>query len=163
MLPSLQQTWDKVLPDQAISWSFIDDILIAEYDAEDRQGLTLTLASILATLIASMGLYGMAAFAVAQKTKEIGVRKVFGASIRDIFRLIVFQFSKPVLIANLIAWPVAWYFMRDWLADFVYRIDLSPLFFFGPGLAVLVIAWITVGGHALRVARSNPINALRYE
>ena len=163
ILPPIEQTWDRVLPDQPISWSFVDDILVAQYDAEDRQGLTLTVASILATLIASMGLYGMAAFAVAKKTKEIGVRKVFGASIRDILRLIVFQFSKPVLIANLIAWPVTWYFMRDWLADFVYRIDLSPLFFFGPGLGVLVIAWITVGGHALRVARANPINALRYE
>ncbi|MEE8296045.1 MAG: FtsX-like permease family protein, partial [Sphingomonadales bacterium] len=163
ILPEIEAAWDRVMPDQAISWSYVDDILGRQYLAEDRQGLTLTVAAILATVIASMGLYGMAAFAVEQKTKEIGVRKVFGATIPDILRLIIFQFSKPVLVANLIAWPVAWYFLSDWLGAFVYRIDLNPMFFVGASFMALLVAWVAVGGHAIRVAGTNPVNVLKSE
>ncbi len=163
ILPQIGEAWERVIPDQPISWSYVDDILGRQYLAEDRQGLTLTVAAILATVIASMGLYGMAAFAVEQKTKEIGVRKVFGATIPDILRLIIFQFSKPVLVANLIAWPVAWYFLSDWLGAFVYRIDLNPMFFVGASFMALLVAWVAVGGHAIRVAGTNPVNVLKSE
>ncbi len=98
-----------------------------------------------------------------RRTKEIGIRKVFGARTRDVIFLLLWQFSIPVLIANVIAWPVAWYYLHGWLQGFAYRITLSPLYFLGAGAAALLIAWATVFAHARRVARANPIHALRYE
>jgi len=88
---------------------------------------------------------------------------VFGARGRDVVFLLLWQFSIPILIANLIAWPIAWYYLQGWLEGFAYRITLSPLYFAGVGMAALAIAWATVLTHALRVAGANPINALRYE
>ncbi|HEY4220040.1 MAG TPA: FtsX-like permease family protein, partial [Myxococcota bacterium] len=91
------------------------------------------------------------------------VRKVYGARTRDLVFLLLWQFSIPVLIANVIAWPLAWYYLHGWLQGFAYRISLSPLYFVGTGLVALLIAWATIFAHALRVARANPINALRTE
>ena len=116
-----------------------------------------------AIFIASLGLFGLAAFTAGRRTKEIGIRKVFGARIRDVVVLLLWQFSVPVLIANAIAWPVAWYYLHDWLQGFAYRITLNPVYFAAVGLGALVIAWLTILSHALRVARANPIHALRYE
>ena len=118
---------------------------------------------LLAVVVACLGLFGLAAFTAERRTKEIGIRKVLGARTRDIVRLLVWQFSKPIIIANLIAWPVAWWLMRDWLNNFDARIDLGPAPFVFAGLLALVIAVGTVAGHALQVARANPIHALRYE
>ena len=117
----------------------------------------------IAIFIACLGLFGLAAFTAGRRTKEIGIRKVFGARVRDVVLLLLWQFSIPVLIANLIAWPIAWYYLHGWLEGFAYRISLSPLYFLLIGVAALVIAWATVLTHALRVASANPINALRYE
>lgn len=94
---------------------------------------------------------------------EIGIRKVFGARVWDVVFLLLWQFSIPVLIANAIAWPVAWYYLHGWLQGFAYRITLSPVYFLGAGATALVIAWATVFVHARRVAGANPIHALRYE
>jgi putative ABC transport system permease protein len=99
----------------------------------------------------------------ARRTKEIGIRKVLGARVRDIVKLLVWQFTKPVVIANLIAWPAAWWVMRDWLNTFDLRVDLGPTPFALAGLLALAIAVGTIAGHAIRVARTNPIHALRYE
>ena len=112
--------------------------------------------------IGCLGLFGLAAFTAERRTKEIGIRKVLGARTRDIVRLLVWQFSRPVIIANIIAWPVAWWLMRDWLNGFDQRIALAPVPFVAAGVA-LGIAIATVVGHAMRVARANPIYALRYE
>jgi putative ABC transport system permease protein len=118
---------------------------------------------LVAIFIACLGLFGLAAFTAGRRTKEIGIRKVFGARTRDVVWLLLWQFSIPVLIANLIAWPVAWYYLHGWLQGFAYRIPLSPLYFICAGLVALLIAWVTVFSHARRVAGANPINALRYE
>src|SRR5258708_39853547 len=118
---------------------------------------------LVAIFIACLGLFGLAAFTVGRRTREIGIRKVFGARTRDLVFLLLWQFSIPVLIANLIAWPLAWYYLHDWLQGFAYRITLSPLYFLGAGATALVIAWATVFVHARRVADANPIHALRYE
>jgi putative ABC transport system permease protein len=118
---------------------------------------------LLAVIVACLGLFGLAAFTAERRTKEIGIRKVLGARSRDIVRLLAWQFSKPVIIANLIAWPVAWWVMRGWLNDFDTRIELSLVPFVVAGAIALAIALGTIGGHALRVARANPIHALRYE
>src|SRR6185312_2978163 len=122
-----------------------------------RQGATFAIFVSIAIFIAAMGLFGLAAFTAGRRTKEIGIRKVFGARNRDVIVLLLWQFSIPVLIANLIAWPIAWYYLQHWLQGFAYRISLNPVWFLVIGLAALLIAWITILGHALRVARANPI------
>jgi len=117
----------------------------------------------IAISISCLGLFGVAAFTAERRTKEIGIRKVFGARTRDVVRLLLWQFSIPVLIANAVAWPIAYYYLHRWLEGYAYRISLNPLYFIGAGAAALVIAWVTIVSHALRVAQSNPIRALRYE
>jgi putative ABC transport system permease protein len=108
-------------------------------------------------------LFGLAAFTAERRTKEIGIRKTFGAGTRHIVLLLLWQFSIPVLLANLIAWPLAYYYLHRWLEGYAYRIALSPLYFVAAGGAALLIAWATQYAHARRVARANPIHALRYE
>ncbi|MGZ8351199.1 MAG: ABC transporter permease, partial [Allosphingosinicella sp.] len=139
------------------------DIVAELYEAEDARAQTFAAFALLAIIVACLGLFGLAAFTAERRTKEIGIRKVLGARTRDIVRLLVWQFSKPIIIANLIAWPVAWWAMRDWLNGFDARIDLGPVPFVLAGLVALVIAVGTVAGHALRISRANPIHALRYE
>ena len=112
---------------------------------------------------AFINIFGLASFTAERRTKEIGIRKVLGARTRDIVRLLVWQFSRPIVVANIIAWPVAWWLMRDWLNGFDQRIALTPTPFLIASLMAFLIAVGTVVGHALRVARSNPIQALRYE
>jgi putative ABC transport system permease protein len=121
--------------------------------------------SILAIVIACLGLYGLSAFTVERRTKEIGIRKVMGASVGDIVRLLVWQFSIPVIIANIIAWPIAAYFSLGWLEGFSYRFDelwLLPIFL-SISLLSLLIAWITVASNAAHVAHKKPVYSLRYE
>ena len=133
------------------------------YSAEQRaQALTL-LSSGMAILLACMGLFGLAAFAVEQRVKEIGVRKVLGASVSNIVMLICRTFAIMVLVANLFAWPVAYFAMRSWLDGFAYRTDLSWWIFVLSGAVALTIALFTVSFHALRAAVSNPVEALRHE
>ena len=105
----------------------------------------------------------MASFSTDKRTKEIGIRKILGASVNDVVFLLSKHFIGLVLIGNLIAWPLAWYYLSDWLDGFAYRIFLSPLYFLAAGAAALLIAWVTVLAHAVRVARATPIGALRYE
>jgi putative ABC transport system permease protein len=147
----------------ALSRSFLSDNYIRLYRSDERQGQIFAIFVAIAIFIACLGLFGLAAFTAARRTKEIGVRKVFGARTRDLTFLLLWQFSIPVLIANVIAWPLAWYYLHGWLQGFAYRISLSPLYFAGVGFAALLIAWATIFAHAYRVARANPINALRYE
>jgi len=147
----------------AMQRTFLDDNYEKLYKADARQGTIFGIFVGIAIFIACLGLFGLAAFTAGRRTKEIGIRKVFGARDRDVVFLLLWQFSMPILVANLIAWPIAWYYLHDWLNSFAYRITLSPLYFVGVGVVALLIAWITILGHALRVARANPIRALRYE
>jgi putative ABC transport system permease protein len=133
------------------------------FAAEEQEGAMFGLFVGIAISIACLGLFGLAAFTAERRTKEIGVRKVFGARTRDIVRLLLWQFSIPVLLANAIAWPIAWYYLHNWLENFAFRIDLGLVYFLLAGLVALLIAWITVISHAVRVARANPVHALRYE
>ena len=143
---------------------FHADARIADmYRSDERRGRLFAIFAGFAVMISCLGLFGLAAFTAERRTKEIGIRKVLGARTRDIIRLLVWQFTRPVLLANLIAWPVAWWAMRNWLSEFESRIEIGPLPFLLAGLLALVIATGTIAGHALRVARANPIHALRYE
>ena len=159
----IERTFHAFVPNIPVSHSFLDDSFERLYIGDEEQGAMFAVFVGIAIIIACMGLFGLAAFTAGRRTKEIGIRKVFGARVRDVVFLLLWQFSIPVLIANLIAWPVAWYYLHGWLQGFAYRIPLSPLYFLGAGLLALLIAWATVFSHARRVAGANPINALRYE
>jgi putative ABC transport system permease protein len=147
----------------ALSPTFLDQSFDKLYRSDERQGRIFAIFVAIAIFIACLGLFGLAAFVAGRRTKEIGIRKVFGARTRDVVLLLLWQFSIPVLIANLIAWPLAWYYLHGWLQGFAYRVTLNPLYFVGVGFAALLIAWATIFAHALRVARANPVHALRTE
>jgi len=159
----LARIWREMFPDVPFEGEFADQQLAELYQTDAARGQTFAGFALLAVVIACLGLFGLAAFTAERRTKEIGIRKVFGARSRDIVQLLAWQFSKPVIVANIIAWPIAWWVMRDWLNGFDSRIDLGPGPFLLAGLLALVIAIGTIVGHALRVSRTNPIHALRYE
>jgi putative ABC transport system permease protein len=159
----VDRSWRRFAPNVAIDRHFLNESFDKLYLADQRQGVMFGIFVAVAIFIACLGLFGLAAFTASRRTREIGIRKVFGARTRDLIFLLLWQFSIPVLIANAIAWPVAWYYLREWLRGFAYHIALSPLYFAAAGLAALVIAWATILSHAVRVARANPIHALRYE
>jgi putative ABC transport system permease protein len=163
VMQAIQQVWKRFLPQVPIDAEFTDTKLAQLYEGDARRGQTFAAFSLLAVVIACLGLFGLAAFTAERRTKEIGIRKVLGARVRDIVRLLAWQFSKPVIVANLVAWPAAWWVMRDWLNGFDSRIELTPGPFVLAGLLALGIAIATVAGHAIRVARLNPVHALRYE
>jgi putative ABC transport system permease protein len=160
---SLERQWKQYTNEVPFSAKFSDDIVADMYKKEDARAQSFAAFSLLAVLIGCLGLFGLAAFTAERRTKEIGIRKVLGARTRDIVRLLVWQFSQPIIIANVIAWPVAWWLMRDWLNGFDQRITLTPVPFVIAGAIALGIAIATVVGHAVKVARANPIHALRYE
>lgn len=159
----VERAWKSVVTDVPFTAKFSEDIIAELYKAEDARAKTFAAFALLAVIVACLGLYGLAAFTAERRTKEIGIRKVLGARTRDIVRLLVWQFTRPIIVANLIAWPVAWWLMRDWLNGFDQRIALSPAYFLSAGLIALAIAAITIMGHAIRVARKSPVFALRYE
>jgi len=159
----IDRAWRSFAPTKAVQRYFLDDNFGKLYQADERQGAMFGVFVAIAIFIACLGLFGLAAFTAGRRTKEIGIRKVFGARTGDVVWLLLWQFSIPVLIANAIAWPLAWVYLHGWLQGFAYHITLSPLYFLAAGIVALVIAWATVFAHALRVARANPIHALRYE
>ena len=163
VLNRIDGIWTDLVPDVPVRRQFLDERIDRLYTLEMRQGQLFAAFAGLAVIIACLGLFGLASFTAERRTKEIGIRKVLGASVPDLVRLLVWQFSRPVLIANLIAWPVAWYGLSRWLENFAYRVDLNPLLFLSAGAGALVIAWATVAGHAARVAMEKPVRALRYE
>jgi len=159
----VEQAWKRLAPDVPFDGQFSEERVAELYEAEQARARVFAGFAALAVIVACLGLFGLAAFTAERRTKEIGIRKVLGARTRDIVRLLAWQFSKPVIVANLIAWPAAWWAMREWLNTFDARIDLGPAPFLLAGMLALVIAIGTIAGHAFRVARSNPIIALRYE
>ncbi|MEA1674485.1 ABC transporter permease [Nitrospirillum sp. BR 11163] len=162
-LDLIDRSWRQLVPDRPVPRVFLDAQLQSVYERETKTGQLFAAFSGLAIVIAALGLFGLASFTAERRTKEIGLRKVLGAGVTDIVRLLVWQFSKPVLVANVIAWPVAWVAMRHWLDGFADRVSLNPLLFVASGLSALVVAWATVGLHAARVAATKPVVALRYE
>ncbi|HEX3944003.1 MAG TPA: ABC transporter permease [Rhizomicrobium sp.] len=160
---SIGHIWHQFAPSEAIDLHFLDDSFDKLFASDQEEAAMFGLFVGIAIFIACLGLFGLAAFTAERRTKEIGIRKTFGARTRDIIRLLLWQFSIPVLIANFVAWPVAYFYLHHWLEGFAYRVTLNPLYFIVAGGTALVIAWGTVLTHALRVARANPIHALRYE
>ena len=159
----LDALWQQYVPQVPVYTEFLEDSLANQYVSETQQTQVFGGFAALAVAIAFLGIFGLAAFSVERRTREVGVRKVFGASSGKIVQLFVWQFSKPVLWASLIAWPISAYLIQSWLENYAYRIDLLPLVFLSAAGTVLLIAWVTVAGHAARVAGANPVLALRHE
>jgi putative ABC transport system permease protein len=160
---AIERQWKLNTSDVPFNAKFSEDIVGELYKKEVARAQTFAAFALLAVIIGCLGLFGLAAFTAERRTKEIGIRKVLGARTRDIVQLLVWQFSRPVIIANIIAWPIAWWLMRDWLNGFDQRISLTPVPFLIAAAIALGIAIATVVGHAVKVARANPIHALRYE
>ena len=163
MRTRVERVWKRIAPDIPFKARFADDIVRDLYEAEQARAQTFGAFSLLAVVVGCLGLFGLAAFTAQRRTREIGIRKVLGATTSRIVRLLVWQFIRPVILANIIAWPIAWWVMRDWLNGFDARIALGPLPFVLAGVLALLIAVGTIGAHSFRVARTNPIHALRYE
>lgn len=159
----VEDAWDRVIPEYPIQGQFLDEVFNGVYDILKFMNMALAGFAFVALALASVGLFGLAAFMAAQRTKEIGMRKVLGASTLQIARLLVWQFSTPVLWALAIALPAAYFASTTYLNFFAERIESPVLILIVAGALAVALAWGTVAGHAIRIARSNPIRALRYE
>jgi putative ABC transport system permease protein len=162
-MDQIKARWDELYPDQPFEYYFLGDLFNSQYESDQQFGEVFGLFAFLAILISCIGLLGLASYANAQRTKEIGIRKVVGASIGDIMVMLITDFAKWVVLANIIAWPVAYYAMKVWLQGFAYKADLNLWIFILSGLIALMISMLTVGFRTIRAATANPIEALRYE
>jgi putative ABC transport system permease protein len=159
----IDEVWSEMIPDSQIERAFLDEKYAALYSEESKTfELFMGFAGI-AAAIACLGLYGLASFAAERRTKEIGIRKVLGATVTNIVGLLSWDFSKMVVVANVIAWPVAWYLMADWLQAFAYRVEMEVGPFIIAGVLAFMLALATISIRAFKAARQNPVLALRYE
>jgi len=163
MIARLQAAWRREAPTVPFLAKTAEASLSDFYLPDEQRSRLFSLGSLLAVAIGCVGLYGLAMFTTARRVREIGIRKTLGASTSDILRLLIGQFLRPVLLANAIAWPLAWLAMRNWLSGFDQRIDLGIGYFLAASLLTLVIALATIAGHAIAVARAEPARALRHE
>jgi putative ABC transport system permease protein len=159
----IERVWDRVIPDYPIQGRFLDDVFDDVYNVLKYMNMALAGFASVALALAMIGLFGLAAFMAAQRTKEIGVRKVLGANSLQIARLLVWQFSKPVMWALALALPAAFFASNLYLNFFADRIQSPIVILLTAGFIAVVLAWMTVAGHAIRIARANPVLALRYE
>ncbi len=162
-LAHVENTWKQFLPETPFEYTFMDDNFDRLYKSEQRQGSIFTFFSAIAILIACLGLFGLSAFAISQRIKEIGIRKVIGASVPSIVTLLSKDFLKLVAIATLIAFPVAWYAMHSWLEDFAYRSSIPWWIFPAAGIIAVIIALATIGIQSIKAATANPVKSLRSE
>jgi len=160
---SIETEFKALFPGNPFDYFFLDDHFNQQYKADIQFGKVFGTFAGLAIFIACLGLFGLSAFTAIQRTKEIGIRKVMGASVQNILSLLTKDFSKLVLIAIVISSPISWYIMNNWLQSFAYKIELSWWIFLVSGLVVIMIALLTVSIHTLKAAASNPVKSLRYE
>ncbi len=162
-LAGLEKKWAGFDPNRSFEYSFLDDDFDALYRTEERMQAIFGNFTLLAVFIACLGLFGLASFTIQQRTKEIGVRKVLGASVSQIVMILSKEFTRLVLIAFIVACPLAYLVMNGWLQNFAYRTEISLNIFLLAGALGLIIAWLTVSYQALKAALANPVEALRYE
>lgn len=155
--------WQKLAPEFPFDYTFLDEVLARQYQAEERMVNLVTPFSTLAIIIACLGLFGLASMLAEQRIKEIGIRKVLGATILQLLWLFIKDIAKWIFLAILVAWPLSYWLMERWLADFAFRVDISPAVLVGAALLGLLIALTTISTHAIKTARANPIGALRTE
>jgi putative ABC transport system permease protein len=157
------KTFSSFVPEQPFQYNFLDERYQRLYESEQKQGNIFGTFSGIAIFIACLGLFGLSAFAITQRMKEIGVRKVLGASVSSIVRLLSKDFLKLVAIAALIAFPVAWFVMHNWLQDFAYRVTIGWWIFIAAGFIAAIIAVATISIQAVKAALSNPVKSMKSE
>jgi putative ABC transport system permease protein len=162
-IASLEKMWDRAIPQYPFEFNFLDDTIDARYREEQRLEMILRIFTLLAISISCFGLFGLISFTAEQRTKEIGIRKVLGASVGSVVRSLSREFIVLVVLANIIAWPVAYFVMTRWLKNFAYRTEIGLVTFLFSGLAALVIAIFSVFFQSIKAALSNPVDSLRYE
>jgi len=162
-LADIENLYNRFRMRYPFEYFFLDDQFNQMYQSEQKLGQILMYSNILAIFIACLGIFGLATYTAERRTKEIGIRKVLGASVSGIVSLLSWNFAKWVLVANIIAWPVAYYGMTEWLQNFTYRINLEWWTFVFAGLATLLIALMTVIYHSIKAAVANSVKSLRYE
>jgi putative ABC transport system permease protein len=163
LIAQVQDKWKAIATGQPFAYSFMDDDFNASYRAEQRMGKIFISFAVLAILIACLGLFGLVTYAAEQRTKEIGIRKVLGATVSNIVAMLSKDFLKLVIVAALIAFPLAWFGMNKWLQDFAYRVNISWSTFFIAALIAVAISLLTVSFHAIKAAVANPVKSLRTE
>jgi putative ABC transport system permease protein len=162
-IEALKEAWHTVAPAQEFEYRFLDESIALQYQQELRAASIIKIASALSIFIACMGLFGLATLTVVRRTREIGIRKVLGASVGSIVRLLSKEFLILVVIAAFIAFPLAWWLMSKWLQDFAYRIHIAWWIFLLAGVIALLVALCTVSFQAVKAAMANPVKSLRTE
>ncbi|MGZ3778758.1 MAG: ABC transporter permease, partial [Mucilaginibacter sp.] len=163
LLSNIKQHWDDYKATGPFSYYFVDEQFASLYSAEQRTGKIFTSFAVIAVIIAGLGLFGLAAFMIKQRVKEIGIRKVLGASSVNITAMLSAEFLKLVLIAIIISFPLTWFAMYKWLQDFAYRIEIQWWVFVLAGIVALLIAFITISFQSVKAALANPVKSLRSE
>jgi putative ABC transport system permease protein len=162
-LSHIESSWKEVFPDQPYSYAFLTERFNRQFESDEKRGLIFTMFTILAILIACLGLFGLASYTVEQRTREIGIRKVFGANERTILTLVTRDFIILSLISIVIAFPIAYYFMSNWLENYVYKSSMGPVVFILAGLLTLVITFVTISYKAYQAAVTNPADSIKTE
>lgn len=163
VVASVEKLWKENAPGQPFDYGFLDERFDELFRSEQRIGQLFTIFSGLAIFIACLGLFALAAFMAEQRTKEIGIRKVMGASTAELSIMLSKEFTRLVIVAFLPAALLGWYLVNNWLNGFAYRVDIDPMIFIMSGVVATAVAWITVSFQSVKAAASNPVNALRYE
>ena len=163
LMQDLKSIFERYDPQKPFDYYFLDEAFEAQYKAEDRLSKILTAFTLFTVLLASLGLFGLATFTAIQRTKEIGIRKILGASVENVVALLSTEFLKLVMLAVIIASPIAWWFMNDWLEAFAYRITIKGWMFLAAGGSVILIALITISFQSIKAAIANPVTSLRAE
>jgi len=162
-LTSLKNQWNAFSPGGPLEYDFLDEKFAALYANERRTQQIFSAFAILAVVIACLGLFGLSAYVMEQRTKEIGIRKVLGASVEQVLLLVSKEFLRLVVIAFVVSIPVTWLAMHAWLQDFAYRISINAWMFIVAGITMIMIAFLTIGFQAMKSAIANPVKALRTE
>ena len=163
IVASIESKWKELVPAQSFKYLFLDEDLKAHYESEQQAGRVFGIFAVLAIIIACVGLFGLSAYTASLRTKEIGVRKVLGASVGGVVMLLSQDFSKLIIIAFVLSVPAAWFIMDRWLSGFAYHVEIGPGVFVLAGVVSLLISWITVSYQSIKAAVANPIKSLRGE
>jgi putative ABC transport system permease protein len=163
LLSSLEEIWNIHFPGNPMDYFFLDQFFNRQYESDKRFGEIFSMFTMLAIFVACLGLFGLASFMTMQRTKEIGIRKALGSTSAQVVLLLSKGFVQLVIIANMIAWPLAWFIMDRWLQGFPYRISINPVLFLVAGIGVVMIAFLSVGFQTMKAAAVNPAQTLRSE
>ncbi|MBR9998195.1 MAG: FtsX-like permease family protein, partial [Cyclobacteriaceae bacterium] len=163
VLASIQEIWTDQAPWAPFEYEFLAEKYEQMFDKEQRLGFVFTVFTVLAIIVACLGLFGLAAYTAEQRTKEIGIRKTMGASTASVVGMLTAEFTRLVVISFIISIPVSWFFMNEWLKAFAYKTNIGIWPFAVAGLAAILITWLTVSYQSIRAAKANPVNSLRNE